>query len=69
MNYQIYVKEDGIDLLIPTIDTDLLVLSRNKKKFENTRILISSPDMVFICRDKNLTTDFFISCGLETPKQ
>ena len=61
-------KEDGIDLLIPTIDTDLLVLSRNKKKFENTRILISSPDMVFICRDKNLTTDFFISCGLETPK-
>ncbi len=28
-------KADGIDLIIPTIDTDLLVLSENKSRFEN----------------------------------
>ena len=28
--------EDRIDLLVPTIDTDLLVLSENKARFEQT---------------------------------
>lgn len=32
--------DDHIDLLIPTIDTDLLVLSENKEQFEATGILI-----------------------------
>lgn len=60
---------DSIDLLIPTIDTDLLVLSENKEKFEaiGTRVMISSPDMIHICRDKNLTSQFFVDCGLHAP--
>ena len=46
---------DHIDLLIPTIDTDLLVLSENKEKFENigTKVLVSSHEMIKICRNKN----------------
>ena len=62
-------KEDKIDLLIPTIDTDLLVLSRNKEKFEKigTRVMISDPDKVLICRDKNNTSQFFVDCGLAAP--
>ncbi|MCR5595888.1 MAG: haloacid dehalogenase, partial [Lachnospiraceae bacterium] len=38
-------SNDDIDLLIPTIDTDLVVLSENKDKFEKigTSVLISSP--------------------------
>lgn len=63
-------QSDHIDIIIPTIDTDLLVLSQNKDKFEKigTKVLISSPDMISICRDKNYTADFFISCGLKAPK-
>lgn len=62
-------EEDHIDLLIPTIDTDLLVLSQNTAKFNavGTRVLISKPDKIAICRDKNYTSDFFESCGLKAP--
>lgn len=61
---------DNIDLLIPTIDTDLLMLSENKEKFENigTKVLISKLDKIAICRDKNYTAGFFESCGLKAPK-
>lgn len=60
---------DHIDLLIPTIDTDLLVLSENKKKFEaiGTKVMISTPEMIRICRDKNNTSQFFVNCGLHAP--
>ena len=62
-------KEDHINLLIPTIDTDLLVLSENKEKFEaiGTRVMISSPKMIHVCRDKSNTSQFFVNCGLHTP--
>lgn len=61
--------DDHIDLLIPTIDTDLLVLSENKEKFEaiGTRVMISDPEMIHICRDKNNTSQFFADCGLYAP--
>lgn len=61
--------DDSIDLLIPTIDTDLLVLSENKEKFEaiGTRVMISAPEMIRICRDKNNTSQFFVDCGLHAP--
>lgn len=62
-------KADNINLLIPTIDTDLLVLSDNKEKFEEigTRVMISAPDKIRVCRDKNNTSQFFIDCGLCAP--
>ncbi|MBD5444175.1 MAG: HAD hydrolase-like protein [Lachnospiraceae bacterium] len=61
---------DKIDLVIPTIDTDLLVLSQNADRFKKigTRVLISSPDMIALCRDKNYTSDFFEACGLKAPR-
>ncbi len=60
---------DKIDLLIPTIDTDLLILAENKKKFEaiGTQVMISSPEMIKVCRDKNNTSQFFVDCGLHAP--
>lgn len=60
---------DKIDLVMPTIDTDLLVLSQNVEDFEKvgTKVLISKPDKILICRDKNNTGDFFTSCGLKAP--
>lgn len=61
-------RKDEIDILIPTIDTDLLVLSQNVSAFGTTKVLISKPDMISICRDKNNTSDFFVSCGCYAPK-
>ena len=63
-------RRDKIDLVIPTIDTDLLVLSRNADRFKEigTKVLISGADMVGLCRDKNYTSDFFASCGLRAPE-
>lgn len=60
---------DKIDCLIPTIDTDLLLLSENKEKFETigTKVLISATDKVSLCRDKRLTADYFTSLGLKSP--
>lgn len=62
-------REDKIDLVIPTVDTDLLVLSENREKFEEigTRVMISAPDKIRICRDKNNTSQFFVDCGLHAP--
>lgn len=68
-NLLLICKTDNIDLLIPTIDTDLLILSENKERFKaiGTRVMVSSPDMIRVCRDKNNTSQFFVDCGLHAP--
>ncbi len=62
-------EREKVDCLIPTIDTDLVMLSENKKSFEaiGTKVLISATDKVKICRDKNCTSNYFISLGLKAP--
>ena len=61
--------DDHIDLIIPTIDTDLLALSENKEKIEQTgtKVMVSEPDKIRVCRDKNNTSQFFVDCGLHAP--
>lgn len=56
---------ESIDCLIPTIDTDLLLLAENKQHFETigTKALVSAVDKVRLCRDKNFTADYFHSLG------
>lgn len=63
-------QKDKVDCLIPTIDTDLLLLAENKKKFEEigTKVLVSAFEKVKICRDKNYTADYFHSLGLQSPR-
>ncbi len=63
-------KEMNIDCLIPTIDTDLLLLSINKSSFEEigTKVLISDVEKIKLCRDKNYTAQYFNSLGLKSPK-
>lgn len=76
MNAPEYIDElialcinDDIDILIPTIDTDLEILSQNTARFEEigTRVLISDPDKIKLCRDKNCISGFFTECGLKAP--
>jgi carbamoyl-phosphate synthase large subunit len=60
-------KEEQIDALIPTIDTDLLLLAEHKHDFGNTKVVISESDKVKLCRDKRFTADYFNSVGLLSP--
>jgi len=64
-----FCKENSVDLLIPTIDTDLLLLAENRAMFEavHTRVLISAPKKIAICRDKCATAQYFQSLGLCSP--
>ena len=63
-------KRERVDLLIPTIDTDLMKLAEARPAFESagTRVLVSDPDKVALCRDKRLTGAFLESCGLRAPR-
>lgn len=59
--------DERIDALIPTIDTDLMILAQNKNQFGSTRVVISNPEKIAICRDKRFTADYFHSIGLKSP--
>ena len=63
-------EDEKVDCLIPTIDTDLLILAENKKKFEKigTKVLVAEVEKVKLCRDKNYTSDYFVSLGLKSPR-
>lgn len=62
-------REQKIDCLIPTIDTELLILAQNSAKFEaiGTRVLISDAEKIALCRDKRKTAEYFEKIGLNTP--
>ena len=63
-------NEKNINLIIPTIDTELLILSENIKKIEKetpAKVLISDEDVIKICRDKINTQNFFEKNGLGAP--
>ena len=62
-------RQEHVDMLIPTIDTDLLIISQNRHVFEehNTKALVCVPEMISVCRDKRETAKFFSSLGLYTP--
>jgi carbamoyl-phosphate synthase large subunit len=63
--------KEKVSLIVPTIDTDLLLLSEQKEYIEsktNAIVLISRPEVVEICRDKIKTQEFLVSKGFHTPK-
>lgn len=62
--------DNGIGMIVPTIDTELLVLAENKKLFEENGIAVSvsSLDFIKICRDKRNTGEFFESHGIRVPR-
>ncbi len=63
-------KHNNISLIIPTIDTELLVLSDIKRSFHEIGISIvsCSNELVLSCRDKRLTSGLFQSLGISCPK-
>lgn len=62
-------KNEHIEALIPTIDTDLLILSKNRLKFEmiGTKVFIANQEKIEICRNKLLTAKYLTDMGLHSP--
>ena len=65
-------RQNGIGILVPTIDTELDILAKNSERFlaeSGTFVLLSSRETVEICRDKNLTQKFFKENSIPSPLQ
>lgn len=60
-----------IKIIIPTIDTELLILSQNKERFKKLgiKLVVSDEKFVSLCRDKRLTNHFFIDKKIDIPIQ
>jgi len=62
--------KNKIRVIIPTIDTELLILAENKTLFQNNGVepIVSNPHFITICRDKRDTCDYFQNLNIPTPK-
>lgn len=60
---------NGIKMVVPTIDTELLVLSRHKTEFASAGIhlIVCDEDFTGKCRDKRQINNFFTNAGIEIP--
>ncbi|MFO0839565.1 MAG: ATP-grasp domain-containing protein [Phycisphaerae bacterium] len=64
------VREHGVQLLVPTIDTELPILSRHRDEFsaDGCTALIADHSTVGLCRDKIETFHFLSRSGVDTPQ-
>lgn len=64
-------NSEDICLIIPTIDTELILLSRQKKYIERhtkAKVLVSDIDVIKVCRDKTNTQKFLEEHGFKVPR-
>ncbi len=63
------VRQHHVDAVIPTIDTDLPLISQHRGEFQEAgcQALIADPEVIAICRDKILTYQFLEKHGIDTP--
>ncbi|WP_179319855.1 ATP-grasp domain-containing protein [Winogradskyella helgolandensis] len=66
-----FCKINDIHLIVPTIDTELLELAKNKEKFkkEGIEVVISSVDFVSKCRNKRVIHEFFEAHNVNVAKE
>ena len=64
-------KEYEVNLIIPTIDTELLLLAKAKERLEENQIqpVIASVSFIKKCRDKRVIHDFFESHEIAVAKE
>lgn len=64
-------KDQGIGLIIPTIDTELLILSKHRSQFEaeGVSVLVSEVSFVEKCRDKREIHKFFEAHNIKVAKE
>jgi carbamoyl-phosphate synthase large subunit len=61
--------DENIGLVVPTIDTELLVLSKHRDYFTSfgINVVVSEFNLVDYCRNKNLTKKVFDDLGISYP--
>jgi carbamoyl-phosphate synthase large subunit len=64
------VRREGIQLLVPIVDYEFPKLSEHRDEFERLgcRVVISSPQAISICNEKERTHRFFQEIGVTSPK-
>jgi len=64
------VKKHKVGLIVPTIDTELLLLAKNRSRFAKLGclVLISPPEVIELCQDKRKTYRFLRVGGFDTPE-
>jgi carbamoyl-phosphate synthase large subunit len=62
--------EYNVRIVVPTIDTELLILAKAKQLFADKGIVIavSAEEFIGVCRDKRLTSEFFASHSVKVPE-
>ncbi len=72
-----YIKElldlcvsENILMVVPTIDTELLTLSKSKQLFGSygIEVIISDEQFISICRDKRVSSNFFQNRSITVPR-
>ena len=63
-------REHGVGIVVPTIDTELMVLAAQKERFaqEGIHVIVGDESFVGVCRDKRLTGDFFAAHDIRVPQ-
>lgn len=63
------IRED-VGLVVPTIDTELLVLAANVELFAASGITLAVSDLSLVsrCRDKRNTNALFLELGIDVPR-
>lgn len=63
-------EEQGVGLVIPTIDTELLGLAQAKAHFaeRGIHLVVSEEALVQQCRDKRQSAQLFAALGIDTPR-
>lgn len=63
-------KIEKIDCLIPLYENEFLILSKNRKKFEDTgtKVILSNTKIIDICNDKEKTYMFSKENNINSPK-
>lgn len=64
-------NQEEVCLVVPTIDTELILLSEQKKYIERhtrAKVLVSDMDVIKVCRDKTNTQKFLEDHGFKVPR-
>ena len=64
-------RDNEVGLVVPTIDTELLVLAQNREEFARIgcNVIVSDCDFISICRDKRKTVSLFAEKGIRVPQE
>jgi len=65
-----YCEKNDIKAIFSLIDTDVLVLAKNKERFKQhgITVVLSDAPKIELCNDKWMSHKFFLSIGINQPK-